>query len=367
MDNSTDSNWLGRDATAGLVSVIIPAYNRADIIRQTLFSVQSQTYRPIEVLIVDDGSSDGTADTAKKWAAQVDNGADFRAYVLLQPNQGAPVARNHGCCQSHGEYIKFLDSDDLLTPSTLEEQAAVLRRQPSADVVYCSWRDIYARGLIRRGPLHERHAAESEDAILRTYLSHSGFIVSHAFLFRRTAVASVGKWDERLSNGQDLDYIIRALLAGLAFVHTGATSVEYLKHYRADRIGAFQNRDSFAAKFWSLTEVHMKALRILRSRGIFDKYRPEFSAWLHLLQEWCVMYGYEPGAEWCERCRVELGLAHEKQATKSRLRVVVSTSIKNFAARCLGDGVVSWIRAGVQALWGILKGAPHGKYGGTLH
>ncbi|MBL7897068.1 MAG: glycosyltransferase family 2 protein, partial [Crocinitomicaceae bacterium] len=100
-----------------LVSIIIPCYNSEKYIRETVLSVINQTYENIEILCVDNGSTDGTLkilNTLKSDFPQIQ--------LLIQPKKGAPAARNLGLAQSKGEVIQFLDSDDLLIPNKIEKQ-----------------------------------------------------------------------------------------------------------------------------------------------------------------------------------------------------------------------------------------------------
>jgi teichuronic acid biosynthesis glycosyltransferase TuaG len=110
------------------VSVVIPVYNLALFIRQTLESVLAQTYRDLEVLVVDDGSTDGSRDVVRAVAAQ-----DARVRLIESAVNGGPgVARNRGIESAHGRYIAFLDGDDLWYPDKLEKQLALMKSTGAA-------------------------------------------------------------------------------------------------------------------------------------------------------------------------------------------------------------------------------------------
>ena len=112
------SDWMRNNFTPGLASVIIPAYNRAELLAETLESVKTQTYRPIELIVVDDGSEDDTADRVEGW--RKDNEDDqFAVLYERQSNQGTSAARNRGLEICSGEYIQLLDSDDLIHPDKI--------------------------------------------------------------------------------------------------------------------------------------------------------------------------------------------------------------------------------------------------------
>lgn len=113
------------------VSVVIPAYNAERYLEETVRSVLAQTYQDFEIIIVDDGSKDGTVALANRLAKE-----DPRITVLRNPrNQGVAETRNHGIRQATGTYIALLDSDDVWAPAKLEKQLACLTRR-NADGVY---------------------------------------------------------------------------------------------------------------------------------------------------------------------------------------------------------------------------------------
>jgi glycosyltransferase involved in cell wall biosynthesis len=110
------------------VTIIIPAYNAMKYLPETLESVQEQTLTDFEVLIINDGSSDGIVE----WASQI---TDLRVRLISQENQGTAVARNTGIVESQGEYIAFLDADDIWEPTKLEKQAQCLDNNPLVGLV----------------------------------------------------------------------------------------------------------------------------------------------------------------------------------------------------------------------------------------
>ena len=100
-----------------LISVIIPAYNYANFIAQTLDSVLNQTYKHWECLIIDDGSTDKTREVCEEYINK-----DSRLYYYYQPNKGRSVARNYGLSMAKGDYIQFLDADDFMSETKFEKQ-----------------------------------------------------------------------------------------------------------------------------------------------------------------------------------------------------------------------------------------------------
>jgi hypothetical protein len=112
------------------ISVIIPTYNRCDLVQQAIDSVLAQTYQDFELIVIDDGSTDGTGDILKVRYGE-------KIIYVRQENKGGPVARNLGLSIAKGKYIAFLDSDDLWTPEKLARQVPILESNPEVAVVAC--------------------------------------------------------------------------------------------------------------------------------------------------------------------------------------------------------------------------------------
>jgi glycosyltransferase involved in cell wall biosynthesis len=174
-----------------LVSVIIPAYNAEKFIAKTLESVLFQTYQNIEVLVVDDGSTDTTAEIVKSFVQK-----DSRVSLLLQSNAGVAAARNLAIEKSKGEYIAPIDADDIWYPQNLEKQVKCLTSsEPSVGVVY-SWSvDINEKGLLVTGGFYNS-TIEGE---VYTALVYKYFIGNaSASLIRRVCFAKVGGYSCKL-------------------------------------------------------------------------------------------------------------------------------------------------------------------------
>jgi len=154
-----------------LVSVIIPTYNRATLLRRAINSVLAQTYRPIEIIVVDDGSTDDTSALLLAYGNQI--------RVFKQPNQGVSSARNLGLQQAHGEYIAFLDSDDLWGRDKVEEQVSTLRANLHAGVCYTWYIMVDATGRFLRA------FTPSYDGEIFKHLYFNNFLVTPHILARR--------------------------------------------------------------------------------------------------------------------------------------------------------------------------------------
>ncbi len=118
-----------------LISVIIPVYNQAQVLRRSLVSLLHQTYRPLEVIVVNDGSTDNFSTVMNEILAE-EQFKDLKIKVINQPNQGAPSARNHGFSESLGHYIIFWDADTIAKSEMLTIMHQVLTGNPTASWVY---------------------------------------------------------------------------------------------------------------------------------------------------------------------------------------------------------------------------------------
>ncbi|HWL71369.1 MAG TPA: trifunctional glycosyltransferase/class I SAM-dependent methyltransferase/polysaccharide deacetylase [Geminicoccus sp.] len=199
-----------------LISIVIPAHNAASTLSRTLASVARQAWPSWEAVVVDDGSSDTTAQVAAEWARQ-----ERRIRLLSAPRGGVSVARNTGLADSKGEWVLFLDADDTLEAAHLDVMAAAVDAAPHADVVVCGWRLIWEDGTAgpARPPLDP---SDPFPAMART----CPFTV-HAALTRRTRLQMVGGFDPSLSTCEDWDLWQRLARLGACFVAEPRICVPY--------------------------------------------------------------------------------------------------------------------------------------------
>lgn len=189
-----------------LVSVIIPAYNREIYIRDAIKSVYDQVYRPIECIIVDDGSTDKTKNIVSE--LQLLNDDTFKLDYYYQHNAGAQVARNFGTSKAKGAYIQYLDSDDMLFPSKLTEQVNYLKKNPETDAVWGDWR----KGLPEKNDFIKSEASED---LLAQFLAGKGIVI-FSFLMRAELVKKL-KWDILVRRHQEVDFHLQGLMIGARY------------------------------------------------------------------------------------------------------------------------------------------------------
>ena len=180
---------------ADLVSVIIPVYNEERYLAATIRSALAQSYRPMEIIVIDDGSEDGSAEIARRFSA---------VRYVYQKNQGLPAARNAGIEHAQGEFIAYLDADDLWMPEKLTLQVRLLRERPELGYVFTRQRIFLDAGVER--PSWLKPELLEEDTVA---------YVPSALLARRTVFEQVGKFDPHFDLGDDSDWFFRAHDAGI--------------------------------------------------------------------------------------------------------------------------------------------------------
>lgn len=184
------------------VSIIIPLYNKEDVIGQTLNSVSLQSYKDWECLIVDDGSTDGSLGVVESFITS--HPGNWR--IIPQANQGQAVARNNGIKNATGEFLAFLDADDLWPMNKLSSQVSALEKNPGAVAVFSS----YAIFGSAKGSLRIVRHSSSKNMLTR-WLDMSGFGggLESVALVRRSAVDDIGFFDTELSTSSGIDFSLR--------------------------------------------------------------------------------------------------------------------------------------------------------------
>ncbi len=191
----------GPDVAEGLVTTIIPVYNRGGMIGDSVQSVLDQTYRPIEILLVDDGSTDDTLLELNRLAAKHPD----IIRVAHRENGGPGLARETGRLLATGEFIQYLDSDDLLLPHKFVVQVAALRQHPECGIAYCRSRLIEADGKVLRDT--SKWTGRKMDYLFPALLVDRWWH-THTPLYRRELCDRIGPWQD--NQPEDWDYDARA-------------------------------------------------------------------------------------------------------------------------------------------------------------
>jgi len=189
------------------VSVVIPTYNYGKYIEKAIDSVLAQTYKDFEIIVVDDGSTDNTREI-------IETKYEDKVRYFYQENKGAPAARNRGIEKSKGEYLVFLDADDYLAPSSLEDRVSILECDGDFAWVYSKWQYVDTNGNVQnkafcKAPFAFRKKLRGH--VFREMLCGT-LINTSAVLIRKSSVIEVGGFDECLTAFQDYDLWLRVSL-----------------------------------------------------------------------------------------------------------------------------------------------------------
>ena len=189
-----------------LISAVIPTHNRENILIDALNSVQQQTFRPIELIVVDDGSVDNTKAIVQKWSKKYKEDSSFSVRYVFQANKGANAARNKGIAVATGEFIAFLDSDDKWLPDKLEKQMVIFQQDPTIGDVYCG---LYHVDMKDGKRLNEVHLDYPTGWLLPKLLIHDVTAPTSCHVIKKQCFEEIGLFDETLPARQDWDMWIR--------------------------------------------------------------------------------------------------------------------------------------------------------------
>lgn len=193
-----------------LISVIIPVYNGERYLGESIESILAQDRRPIEVIVVNDGSTDNTETIARRYADHI--------IYIRQENRGPAASRNRGLQMSHGDIIGFLDADDLWSENKLSVQLARLAEDRSVEIVV---------GLSQ--PMRLRTETEGKAMFEKWYDPFCALLLSAA-LFRNSVFEKVGLFDETLQYGEDTDWFMRVRERGISMAIIQEVSLYYRRH-----------------------------------------------------------------------------------------------------------------------------------------
>lgn len=245
-----------------LVSVVIPAYNAERFISRTLESVLAQSYSHLEVLVINDGSTDCTA-TIVEWFAQ----QDTRIRLFTQPNTGVAAARNLAIRQAHGQFVAVIDADDLWYPDQITQQVACFCKSPDTVGLVYSWSiDIDEQDR----PLSGIHAAEITGNVHPTLLCHNFLGNASCTMMRRSSLMQVGGYDEQFQaqnayGCEDWDLYLR-----IAEEYEFGVVPEFLVGYR-------KLQHSMSYDYDRMARSHALMLKRVQQR------HPQLSGWLYRL------------------------------------------------------------------------------------
>ena len=248
-----------------LVSVIIPCYNVAPYILRCLDSVYTQTYANLEVIVVDNNSTDGTLEIVQEYLSK----NQYKALVIEEPNQGAPFARNTGLSYTQGKWIQFLDADDALLPEKIAHQVQLLTCTP--DPV-----DVVSGATIEIDILGNKTAIyPAENLIFGLLRGHRSAGSTCSNLWSKEKLMEVEGFDVQLSSSQEIDLLSRLFIANAKFLQDNKPLTKIYERQDAVRITS----QSLYKRVSNWLLVRSKLLSYLHQNAMI-KFSQEESIWL---------------------------------------------------------------------------------------
>jgi len=266
-----------------LISTVVATHNRPDFVVRTLQCLARQTYRPTEVIVIDDGSQPDTEQAIAAWRRTCR--PNFPLVYLWQPNSGPAVARNRGVAVSSCDLIHFIDDDDIMHPGALESLVGALDTDAAA-IAMASYQDRWVSGAVGElvGP-----PDLSADERLAAMIAGTWFVPIHGYLFTRAAVERIGGWNTALTSQEDDDYLLRAALAAIDFRPAPASRVYYCQHAGVRRATPGKPGESvqrgLEKRLYADLAIRESVYEHLRGTGQAQKYRHAFGMWRERLRD----------------------------------------------------------------------------------
>ena len=242
-------------------AVIVPTYNRADLIVDSLNSVYRQTYRPIEVVVVDDGSEDATEKVVKTWAKEHQQ-AGFDVRYIYQEHAGAPVARNTGMKHAKGRYLQFFDSDDILLPQKLSRQIRTMKRE-NTPICICDYSHVDSEGNFLREKSNDRTLNEILQSVFR--LSTLISVIDRPYFEKRIPL----RWNPKLLKFQDRDFHHKLFMVTDRFSYVDEILFQYVRY----------SENSIFQSVQRIRKIHRAYLSSLLRFHIRYFYKISFKKW----------------------------------------------------------------------------------------
>lgn len=242
-----------------LVSVLMPCYNAEEYIEEAILSALSQSWSNIEIIVVDDSSTDNSLQIAKRYESD-------KVKIFVQPHSGTPRARNLAFEKSAGEYIQCLDADDLIAGNKIEEQLLQLTDKGLGSIAFCPFTRI--KSEFEHNIFYKECAKQEYLNPIDLWLDVTWGKVTtltHSWLVPRELIVRAGKWDERLVKHIDADFFIRVMLESHKIVYTETTGV----FYRMSGLSSVSNRLDINALNSVLLSTLLDQERILKKEGTY--------------------------------------------------------------------------------------------------
>ncbi|MFC3283732.1 glycosyltransferase family 2 protein [Litchfieldella rifensis] len=269
-----------------LVSIVIATYNRARLLGQAIQSIVDQTYRPLETVVVDDGSTDETRNMVLAFERCWSHRDGLFLHYLAQDNGGPATARNRGIQASRGEYLLFLDDDDLMAGDAVDHLVTALRGRSGAAISYGSYANASEEGVPDQA-IQQPKPIRSQQELLDNMIRGTWFVPIHGHLFTRQAVERIGEWNPLLPSQEDDEFILRAMLQDASFVPAPQARVFYRQHVGIRRshpgiAGSWDERGQ-TQRLQADLAIRELAFRELGQRGQLAQFQDAFAGWYRRL------------------------------------------------------------------------------------
>jgi glycosyltransferase involved in cell wall biosynthesis len=206
-----------------LVSIIIPCYNQGRFLDTAICSALAQNHREVEVIVINDGSTDETEQVARQ------HERDPRFHLINQSNAGLPAARNRGIRESNGVFLNFLDSDDWLEPDMIRSLAIILEENSSVGFAYCDVHIVPAEGS-PENPYSVGKVRQAVNGDIFDSLIRGGYFPPQTVLIRQSVLDKIGYFDETLGGHADYDLWLRAAAPGYCAFYLDKKLAHYRMH-----------------------------------------------------------------------------------------------------------------------------------------
>lgn len=243
------------------VSILIPLYNSEKYIVTTIENCLAQTYKNIEIIIVDDGSTDDSLKTVRSYERRYEN-----IKVFTQENSGAPKARNLAFKKSSGEYIQYLDADDLISENKIASQMALIDKYGDEHIYSSKYMHFFNNiddGMYIKQEID--HSFDSAQEFLISSWSGGGFVTVMGWLTHRKHIENAGPWNESLHKNQDGEFFSRVLLQVKKVIHSDDSMCYYRKTGDSSITSQFKEKTAKATlKSYSLYEENTNRIKDLK-------------------------------------------------------------------------------------------------------
>jgi len=236
--STIDWNHVCCGAEKGLVSIILPVYNQVDLLEQSIASVLSQQYQHFELIIVNDGSTDGVESVLDKYVSHP------RVEILTQPNHRLPAALNTGFSHARGEFLTWTSADNVMSPLQLTAQVRFLRQNEYAQMVFCNYEVIDEQGNpFSRGTLTNpgTNVVKTDEDIGSLHYAYN--FIAGCFMYRNCVARIIGNYDSTAYGAEDYDYWMR-INDDFAIFHIGREEPYYKYRIHRNTIRGREGNDA---------------------------------------------------------------------------------------------------------------------------